>query len=119
MISAGFWLRCSECFISMVDSVSQAEALAEVDLAGSRISCQLLGGSLHQDAPLVHDVRAVGDAQRLPHVVVRDEYAQAALAQPMDDVLDLADRDGIDSHERLVEQNERWLAHQSARDLDA
>src|SRR5436190_22245282 len=119
MISAGFWLRCSECFISMMGSVSQAEALAEVDLACSRIARQLLGGSLHQDAPLVHDVRAVGDAQRLPHVVIGNQNAQPPLTQALDDVLDLADRDGIDSHERLVEQDERRLPHERARDLHA
>src|SRR4030095_12396769 len=81
MISAGFWVRCSECFISIVDSLSEGETLAQVDLAGLRIAGQLLGRALQQDASLVDDVGAVGDAQGFAHVVVGDQDAEPALAQ--------------------------------------
>src|SRR6266545_4440967 len=86
MISAGFCVRCSECFISIVDdSPSQSEALAQVDLAGPRVVREVLGRALQQDAALVHDVRAVRDAQGLANVMVGDEDPEPPLAQPSDD----------------------------------
>src|ERR1700694_5505759 len=39
----------------------------------------------------VDDVRAVGDAQRLAHVVVGDEHADAAILQVEDDFLNVGD----------------------------
>ena len=56
--------------------------------------------------PVVHDVGAVGDAQRLADVVVGDEDADAAVPQVKDDLLDVGDGDRIDAGERLVEQDE-------------
>src|SRR5262245_38942494 len=120
MISTGFCDRFSECFISIVvGSFSESETLAEVDLARPRVVGQVLGRTLKQDAPLEHDVRAIRDAQCLAHVVVGDQHAQSPFAQPAHDVLDLAHRDRVDAHERLVQQHERRLAHQRAGDLDA
>ena len=57
---------------------------------------------------VVDDVRAVGDAQRFAHVVVRNQHADAAVLQMKDDFLNIGDGDRIDAGERLVEQEEFW-----------
>src|SRR5262245_16981175 len=120
MISAGFCVRCSECFISMmVCPVSQAEPLPEIDLPGPWVSRQLFGGSLHENTSFVHDVCAIGNSQRLSNVVVRDQDAESALPQPCQDVLDLTHGNGVDPDERLVEQDEGGFAYQRPGDLDA
>src|SRR5436309_3356233 len=118
MMSAGRIVRLSECFSSMCRSPLECEALAQVDLAGSWVVRQLFGGTVDQDATLVHDVRPVRDAQRLAHVVIGDQHSDAARAQSPDDLLDLPDRDGIDADERLVEQHVVGLPRERARDLD-
>src|SRR5437667_6744399 len=60
----------------------QRELFAEVDLARSLVGCQLLGGARHENLAAVEDVRAVGDRERLPDVVVGDQDADALLLQP-------------------------------------
>src|SRR5438876_922441 len=67
---------------------------------------------------IVEDVRAIGDRERLTHVVVRDEDPDAALAQPADDLLDVADRDRVDAREGLVEQQVLRRRDERARDLE-
>ena len=79
----------------------------------------LSGVPLLKITPVVHDVGAIGDAQRFADVVVGDEHADAALLQVKDDLLDVGDRDRVDAGERLVEQDELRRHHQRARDLGA
>src|SRR5580765_6789858 len=64
------------------------------------------GGPAAKNRAVVNDVGAVGDAERLADVVVRDEHADAAIAQVKDDLLDVGDRDRIDAREGLVEEHE-------------
>src|SRR5215831_1370423 len=114
--------RCERlCFISMAGILarSQAELLPEIEAPCLGIRGQLLGRPLHQDLALVHDVGAARHSQRLPHVVIRDQDAEPALAQPGHDLLDLRHRDGIDAHERLVQEQKLGLADERPRDLDA
>src|SRR5947207_5364519 len=81
---------CREGLMSMAGRLSShPELVAEIDLPGFAVVHQLVGGALQPDPPLVHDVRAVGDAQRLAHVVVGDQHAEPALAQALHDGLDL------------------------------
>ena len=54
----------------------------------------------------MHDVGPIHDAQRFADVVIGDEHADAAFFEMKNDLLNVADRDQIDSRERLVEQNE-------------
>src|SRR2546428_3261647 len=124
MMSAGLRDRFNDGFMSMtnVDSYAgcvtlEAEAISQLDLAGTRVTRQLFGGPLKQDPTLVHNICSVGDAKRFSHVVVGDEHPQAAAAQPPDDVLDLGNRDRVDPDERLVEQHVRRLPRERAREL--
>ena len=75
--------------------------------------------ALGQHAAVADDVGVVADAQRLAHVVVGDQHADAARLEEADDALDLDHRDRVDAGERLVEQDEARLRGQRARDLDA
>src|SRR5207247_4496374 len=82
----------------------EGKPVAEVDLARDRVVDDLGGGAGDENSAVVEDVGAIGDRERLAHVVVRDEDPDATLAQPADDLLDVADRDRVDARERLVEQ---------------
>src|SRR4051812_41382877 len=110
--SCGVSVRCCEslswrlCFISGfpggTDYPLKAEVLPEVHLADRFIVDDLLGLPEREHRALVDDVGVVADAQRLAHVVVGDEHADAALLEETDDLLDVEDRDRIDARERLV-----------------
>ena len=83
----------------------------------SAIAC----GVPHQiSRPLVQDADAIGQRQRLGHVV-RDEddaLRDARLNAP-ELLLQLASRDRIERTERLVHQQHRRIDRQRARDADA
>src|SRR6185369_13981028 len=117
------WLCRIERRASMAMATSRSpyalegELLDEIDLSSDRIVGDLAGGSRDENLAVVENVRAVRDGQRLPDVVVGDEDADPAIAQPRDDLLDVGDRDGIDARERLVQQQVLRARHQGARDL--
>jgi putative nucleotidyltransferase with HDIG domain len=83
-----------------------AELLAEVDLAGGGVVDEELGGAADLDDAFVDDVAAVHDGERLAHVVVGEQHADAALAQLPDDFLHVEDGDGVHAAEGLVEHDE-------------
>src|SRR5258708_31274709 len=99
--------------------------LAQSDLGPQIYSPHLLvagktrGRPAAKNRAVVNDVGAVGDAERLADVVVRDEHADAAIAQVKDDLLDVGDRDRIDPCEGLVEEHELRRHDERARDLRA
>src|SRR3989449_6625904 len=95
----------------------EGELLAEVDFPGYRFAGDLAGRARHENLALVQDVGAIGDRERLTHVVVGDQDADAPVAQAPDDLLDVADGDGVDARERLVEQQVLRRGHQRAGDL--
>ena len=67
----------------------------------------------------MHDIGAVHDAERLAHIVIGNENADAAVLEMLDEIADVVDGEGIDRRERLVEQNEGGPCRESARDLGA
>src|SRR6185437_13053598 len=67
----------------------------------------------------VQDIGAVDDLERLAHVVVGDQHADAAILEMRDEVADVVDGDRIDAGQRLVEEDEMRLRRESAGDLDA
>src|SRR6266849_7401448 len=97
---------------------SKREFLAEIDLAGPGVLGQLRRRSGRQDLAVVEDIRAVGDGERLAHVVVGDQDTDAALLEPAHDLLDIADGDGVYARERFVEQEIMRIGHEGPRDLE-
>src|SRR5437660_1712643 len=117
------WLcrRESLASIAIVFSLApglERELLSQVDLPGYRIRCDLTGGACDENFAVVHDVGPVGDPQCLADVVVGDEDPDTFLTQAADDFLDVADRDGNDARERLVEQQVLGRRDEGARDLE-
>src|SRR4051812_46866878 len=97
--------------------LNQRETLAQVNSAHFRIVAQLLRRTGAEDAPFIDDVSAVGNRQRLAHVVIGDQHADAARLQVENDLLQIEHRDGIDTAEGLVEQDEVRLDAEAAGDL--
>src|SRR3989442_6220686 len=102
MMSAGRSDRLSVGFISMAVSRLEAETLAEVDLPGPRVAGQLLGGALHQDPALVHDIGSIRGAHRLAHLVVRHQDAQPAVAHAVQAMPAVLGLHFVDTTARLV-----------------
>src|SRR6266545_4136171 len=65
------------------------------------------------------DIGAADEVERLTHIVIGDEHADAALSQMTHESADVVDGDGVDAGERLVEQHEGWARGEGARNLDA
>src|SRR2546426_4617101 len=95
----------------------EGELLAEVDFSGYRIAGDLAGRARHENLALVQDVGAIGDRERLTHVGAGGRDADAPVAQAPDDLRDVADGDGVDAGDRLVEQQVLRRGHQRAGDL--
>ena len=79
------------------DTPLEAEVLPEIHLSDGLIIDDLLGLPEGEHRALIDDVGVVADAQRLAHVVVRDEHADAPVLEEADDLLDVENRDRIDA----------------------
>src|SRR5690625_767690 len=90
---------------SAVRSVSDPETLAEIDAAHIGVGDDLSGGAIHQNLAIMQDIGAVDDLERLAHIMVGDQHADAAVLQMADKGADLADRDRVDPGKGLVEQD--------------
>ena len=89
----------------------------EVDAADVFVCHHFLRAAFHQYLAVVHDVGAVDDFQRLAHVMVGDQHADAAVLEMADQVADFAHRDRVDAGQRLVEQDVAGLGGQRPGDL--
>ena len=69
---------------------SKRKIIAKIDFAHMFIDKNLLGRPLGDDAPLIDDIRPVTNAERLAHVVIRNEDTDAEFAQMLDYPLTLA-----------------------------
>src|SRR4029453_14984145 len=94
-----------------------SEVFAEIHPAHVGVVHDLGGGSLPQDIAVADDVRVIADAQRFSHVVVGDQYTDAARLQEADDALDLDHGDRVYARERLIQQDEARLRRQRTRNL--
>src|SRR5262245_15832649 len=113
------WVSLTVCLSSSAIVYLQPEVLAEVDLAHGRILGDLGRRTFADDAPVLDDVGAVADVERLADVVIRDHDPDPTLAQLPDDLLDVDHGDRVDAGERLVQQHEARVEHERAGDLDA
>src|SRR4029077_2572764 len=97
---------------------ARGERGTEVQRGDAVVEDELSHCARDLDAPFEHDIGAVHDIERLLDVVVGDEHADTAVAQPGDNGLNVVDRDGVYAGKRLVEQQKLWLRHQRPRDLE-
>ena len=75
------------------------------------------GWAFGQYVSAMNDVRAVDQTERLSHVVVGDQDADAATLEMPHEILDIADSDRVDAGKGFVEQYERRFSRQRARDF--
>ena len=87
---------------------SEGKALAEIEAAHIGIGDDLVGASMRQHLAGMDDVGAVDQAERLAHIVVGDQHADAARGQVPHELLDVGNRNRVDAGEGLVEQHVGW-----------
>src|SRR6195256_6886674 len=97
----------------------QLEVFADINASYVFIIDDLVGFSEGEHQSVVDDVGVVANPQRFPHVVVRDENADAAFLEKADDFLNVEYRDRIDAREGLIEQDEGRARREGSGDLDA
>ena len=85
----------------------------------SKIGCsdriapeQVLCGTVRDQIPGVQYVCPVGDAQRLPRVLLYQQDGEARSAQILDDMKDLMNQARGETQTGLVEHQQAWHAHQ-------
>ena len=97
----------------------QTEVLSQIDFPYALIINDFLGLAVGEHRAIVDDISPVADTERLPHIMVGDQHADAPRSQKPDDFLDFQHRDRIDSGKWLVEQDEAGLGGERASDFDA
>ena len=93
------------------------EFLAQIDAAHIAVADDLGRRAFLQHPAVMQDIGAVDDIQRVAHIVVGDQDADAAILEMPDQVADFAHRDGIDAGERLVQQDVGRMGGQAAGDF--
>src|SRR5436190_2112648 len=91
---------------------------AEIGLADVVVGAERCTRPLATDPSVLEHVDAVGDAQRRLRVLLGHEDRGAALLDPLDRVEDLDLEAMGDADRRLVEQQQRRVAHQRTADRD-
>lgn len=71
-----------------------------------RIGGHELCGSLTQDTPFKEKGGFVGDGEGLLHIVVRNQDTDIAALQGINDMLNILDRNRVDTGKRLIQQDE-------------
>ena len=66
----------------------ESEAVAEIDAPDLVVRDDIGGRALHQHGALVDDAGAVDDVERLPHIVIREQHADAAVLEVGDEIAD-------------------------------
>src|SRR5689334_3267215 len=104
----------SDYNLSRADRASSlhAELFTEVKLTNFCVFSEITRRAGAEYFSFGHDVSAVRHAQRLTHIVIRDEDSDAATAQVENHALNIIDRFWIDSGKGFVQQNELRLGRQ-------
>ncbi len=97
--------------------LTQNEVASEIFLANNLVGSEFLRITLEKYPPLEEQIGTVGDAQSLVHVVVGNEYANVAVLQLPDNLLNVADGNGVDTGKRLVEHDKLRIYGQTTRYL--
>src|SRR5881296_3635686 len=97
----------------------QPEIFAEINASYVFIINDLVRFAEGEHQSVVDDVGVVANPQRFPHVMVRDEDADAAFLEKADDFLNVEYRDRVDAREGFIEQYEARARRERPGDLDA
>ncbi len=81
-----------------------------------RLLQQVVRQALRHDPPLLQHIGAIGDAERLEHVLLDQQNGGAVVAHLGDDVEHVVDDGRRQPERRLVEQHDAWPRHQRPSD---
>src|SRR5262245_27153937 len=84
------------------------ELVAEIDAPHVLVVDDLRGSAVGQHHAVMNDVGAADQIERLAHIVIGDQHADATLREMANQRANVVDRDRIDAGEGLVEQHEGW-----------
>src|SRR5260370_23514327 len=87
---------------------------AEIALGDLRLAEKTLAPAVHDDAPHLDDIGAIGDGEAHPGVLLGKQDGLSLRAQPLDQREDLRDERRREPERRLVEDEELRLDHQGA-----
>src|SRR5918911_4827115 len=90
------------------------ETFPQVEFSGFRACRDIVRSPLFEDSAFIQDIGAIANPQSLSDVVIGNQNADTAANELADNLLDLRDRDGIDTRKRLVKQHKRGRQDQSA-----
>ena len=96
---------------------SEAEIVAEIKSADIAVGNDFRGLAVGQHLAGVNDIGAVDHAERLAHIVVGDQYPDAALRQVTDKPLDIGDRNRVDAGKGFVQQHEGRVGGQRQQNV--
>jgi len=88
----------------------EAEFFAKVRRRTSGLFNDLIRTAFRQDFSSIDDVGTIGQAERLTHIVVGDQDADATDGEMADEILDVADRDRIDAGKGFRRAACSWAA---------
>ena len=116
---ARFLKAHSPCVVLLEYLFAELEGAAKIFLAHHRILGKNLGRSLEEDASLEEKVGAVGDAQRLLHIVVGDKNTDVLVLEFPHYILNILYGNRVDTREGLVEHDEFGVDGQTTCNLCA
>ena len=88
---------------------SQAEIFSEIEFPRNGALGNGFAVAFKEEFTLAEEVDAIDDVECLADVVVGDENAHAALAQVLDDLLDVRDSEWVNACKRLIKHNKLWV----------
>ena len=93
------------------------EVFAQINPAHLGVFHNFVGRTLGQHMTIADDEGVVANAQRLAHVVVGNQNANAALLEKTDNALNFDHGNRIDAGKRLIEQDKARLSGQRPGDF--
>src|SRR5271165_2117874 len=111
------WRNSSRAVLARTSDRLHPEVFAEIKPPDVGMGDDCLRSAFGQDMSAVNNVGAIDQTERLADIVIGDQHADAASLKVANEVLDVADGNGINPGERLVKQHEGWLSGERARNL--
>ena len=113
--SFGFSQRCDGGDVLF----AEFESICEVAVAHVLVGSQLLGRTMEEDSTFEEQVGSVGDAEGFLDVMVGDEDADVSVLEFPDNVLNVLDRNGVNTREGFVEHDELGVDGETTCNLRA
>ena len=85
----------------------QCETFAQIQSPDIGVRDQIFRTAGEQDLAVIDDARPVDDIERLAHIMVGDQDANAAFPQLADQIAYVGDRQRIDTGKGLVQEDDR------------